>query len=108
MKLEFAHVCIKAKNLAQTEEFYTRILGLEKAFTFYRGGQAIGFYLRISGTEFIEVFEDAAVTSAPSVMAHLCLRTWDIDAAQRELVALPACANPDAAASRRPVSTTPG
>lgn len=87
MKLEYAHICIKAKNLAETEHFYTQVLGLEKAFTFRKGAKAIGCYLRLNGTEFIEVFEDPAAANAPSVMAHLCLRTYDIDAARRTLQA---------------------
>lgn len=87
MKLSYAHLCIKAGDLARTEHFYTQILGLEKVFAFTREGKIIGFYLRITGTQFIEVFADAKAAPGTSLMAHLCLQTDNIEQAQRELAA---------------------
>lgn len=87
MRLSYAHLCIKAKDLARTEHFYTKILGLDKVFSFVKEGKTIGFYLRITGTQFIEVFADAKAAPGPSLLAHLCLQTDSIDQAQRELLA---------------------
>jgi len=55
-----AHVCIGAINLAETEHFYIDLLGMDKAFDFYRDDRQIGFYLRAGESTFIEVFVERA------------------------------------------------
>ena len=76
-----AHVCISARDIAKAEEFYCSVLGLEKQFSFIRGGRARGFYLALPDGTFIEVFERAdAAASEKSLMKHICLRVDDIDA----------------------------
>ena len=51
-----AHVCLTAPDLAATERFYCSTLGFSKVFDFIRGGDVIGFYLRVAPGAYIEVF----------------------------------------------------
>ena len=85
MNLRFAHICIRARDLVDTENFYVNVLGMERVFNFERNGKRFGFYLRIAASEFIEVFEDANATAGDSLIRHLCLEVDDIDAAIAEL-----------------------
>ena len=87
MQPSFAHICVRTRDLKATEQFYTKVLGLKKTFDFVKNGKAIGFYVRISGTNFIEFFEDSKAESVPSSIAHLCLQVDNIDKAQAELSA---------------------
>jgi catechol 2,3-dioxygenase-like lactoylglutathione lyase family enzyme len=78
---QLAHVCIKANNLAETEQFYCGVLGLEKQFEFMRGGEVFGFYLALGSNTFIEVFADAQASAGNRpIIDHLCLEVADIDA----------------------------
>ena len=36
-----AHICIGTKDLAATEDFYCRILGMENVFSFDKNGEII-------------------------------------------------------------------
>ena len=75
-----AHVCISATDIAKAEDFYCRVLGLEKQFSFIRDGRTFGFYLTLPDGTFIEVFEGAgASASEKPLMKHICLRVEDID-----------------------------
>lgn len=85
MKLVYAHICIKTEDLDKTEEFYTQVLGFEKVYNFTKEGKAFGFYLRISGMQFIEVFEANNISSAPAGISHLCLETDSIDDVKERL-----------------------
>jgi glyoxylase I family protein len=85
MGLTYAHICIKAKNLDKTEEFYTQALGLEKVYDFTKEGKIFGFYLRISGMQFIEVFGDDNISDTPGGISHLCLQTDSIDDVKERL-----------------------
>ena len=81
---QLAHVCIGAKNLAETERFYCDLLGLEKKFVFDKAGEAIGFYLALGGNSFIEVFVDSEASAGQRLMLkHFCLEVEDIDAVIR-------------------------
>ncbi len=76
-----AHVCIGAVDLAETERFYRDLLGMEKAFDFFRAGRQIGFYLKTGDSTFIEVFiEDGESGSARPLIRHFCLEVEDLDA----------------------------
>ncbi len=79
MKLAYAHICIKTEDLDKTEEFYTQVLGLEKVFNFTKGRKRLGFYLRISDMQFIEVCEANNISHTPASISHLCLETDKID-----------------------------
>lgn len=74
-----AHVCIGAINLAETEHFYIDLLGMEKAFDFFRDDQQIGYYLRVGGSTFIEVFVEPGVPHQERpLIRHFCLEVEDI------------------------------
>ena len=81
-----AHVCLAATDLAATERFYCRGLGLKKAFDFLRQGSIIGFYLEVGPGSYIEVFQRAEVNAgAASPIQHLCIEVDDIDAVGKRL-----------------------
>lgn len=76
-----AHVCIGATDLAETERFYVGLLGMEKAFDFFRDEQQIGFYLRAGGSTFIEVFvEKGEPEEERPLIRHFCLEVEDLEA----------------------------
>lgn len=76
-----AHVCIGAADLAETERFYQDLLGMEKAFDFFRAGQQIGFYLKAGDSTFIEVFVDNGEANGERPrIKHFCLEVEDLDA----------------------------
>lgn len=80
---QLAHVCIKATDLAATEQFYCGLLGMEKRFRFDKEGTIIGFYLGLGGRTFIEVFADEGAGNAVGkrpLIDHLCLEVDNIDA----------------------------
>lgn len=84
MIIRIAHVCIIARDLAETEHFYCTVLGMTKKFEFQKHEERIGFYLHAGGSTFIEVFKgDSAGPSLP--IRHICLETDDIDAVRRQL-----------------------
>jgi glyoxylase I family protein len=74
-----AHVCVYSSDLARTEAFYCGALGLSIQFRFIREGKLFGFYLKISDSQFIEVFyrENSASPEIPQI-GHICLETDDI------------------------------
>ncbi len=78
---QMAHVCIGAKNLAETERFYCDVLGLTKKFDFDKGGEEIGFYIDLGGNTFVEVFADSEMNEGQRPpIKHFCLEVEDIDA----------------------------
>lgn len=79
-----AHVCIGSTDLAATERFYVEGLDGEKVFEFKKDGQVVGFYIRIAGQNYIEVFQqDEIDEQAPSPISHLCLEVDDIDSVRQ-------------------------
>ncbi len=77
---QLAHVCIGATDLKETERFYVDLLGMEKAFDFFRGDQQIGFYLSLGQNTFIEVFvEDGEPQFERPLIKHFCLEVEDLD-----------------------------
>ena len=79
---QVAHVCILARDLAETRDFYARVLGLPVKFEFLRDGRTFGFYLDAGGRTNVEVFERGEAGIAASArIDHLCLEVEDIDAA---------------------------
>jgi catechol 2,3-dioxygenase-like lactoylglutathione lyase family enzyme len=81
-----AHVCIHSTDLARTEAFYCGVLGLKIQFRFLRDGKLIGFYLRISDSQFIEVFYRPEVPSPEHpAIGHFCLEVDDVGGMCRRL-----------------------
>lgn len=75
-----AHVCIGAVDLDTTEDFYCRILGMEKVFSFKKNEEIKGFYLKVGHETFIEVFPENDQYSGIQKVRHFCLEVDNIDA----------------------------
>lgn len=89
MKIKrIAHVCLKSDDLAATREFY-ELLGARHGFDFRRGGEVIGFYLRVSDRDFIEVFRSDAKPESVGMppLDHVCFETVDIRGLREKLAA---------------------
>lgn len=83
-----AHICLKTADLAATEAFYTEIFGFERQFRFTRGGEVIGFYLRIGDRAFLEAFSAGSpLPSDPAnTLSHFCLETDNLEGLRGKLV----------------------
>ena len=81
-----AHVCLFAKDLDRSLDFYGGALGLRRHFDFFKNGELYGFYLQIDPNHFIEIFK-AGSEEAPGRQRihHLCLEVADIDAVRDAL-----------------------
>jgi lactoylglutathione lyase/glyoxylase I family protein len=80
-----AHVCLHAKDLNKSIEFYSK-LGFTEKFRFTRNGADFGVYLEIAPGNFIEIFEDKNL--GPVVnngLAHFCLEAESIDSVMEKL-----------------------
>lgn len=82
-----AHVCIRTPDLDRTRNFYCDALGLRKLFDFTKAGNVIGFYLKVSGTSYIEVFkaDDTVPPQSSLRLAHFCLETDAIESLREKL-----------------------
>jgi catechol 2,3-dioxygenase-like lactoylglutathione lyase family enzyme len=80
---QLAHICIHTDDLTETEHFYCDVLGLEKGFEFEKDRDPFGFYIKLGGKTFIEVFkgEPAKVGN----IDHIAIETDDIDQVIRTL-----------------------
>lgn len=78
-----AHICIHTNDLAETQRFFCDALGLEKGFEFEKDGALFGFYIKLGGKTFVEVFkgEPAEVGN----IDHIAIETDDIDQVISEL-----------------------
>jgi lactoylglutathione lyase len=83
------HVAIRVKDIDRTLDFYIGRLGFREMFRLEREGRLWLLYLRISDTQFLEVFPEATGDRAPPREAnglnHVCLEVDDIDATIDEL-----------------------
>jgi lactoylglutathione lyase len=83
------HVAIRVKDVDRTLDFYVGRLGFSEMLRLERDGHLWLIYLRITDTQFLEVFPDAEGERAPSREAngfnHLCLEVDSIDQALMEL-----------------------
>lgn len=85
MFTRIAHVCLNVKDLERSIAWY-RKLGLGVMFDFTRGGSRFGVYMRVSGGQFIELFEEPALSAVVNNgIVHFCLETGDIDATMSTL-----------------------
>jgi lactoylglutathione lyase len=84
------HVAIRVKDIDKSLDFYVRKLGFPEMFRLHRDdGKLWIVYLRVTDTQFIELFPDAVGDRAPPAEAiglnHLCLECEDIDVALADL-----------------------
>ncbi|MCP8936938.1 VOC family protein [Alsobacter sp. SYSU M60028] len=85
------HVAIRVKDVDRTLAFYVGQLGFKEMMRLDRDGRLWLLYLRITDTQFLEVFPDGEGERASGKEAvgynHLCLEVSDIEAAVAELAA---------------------
>ncbi|KAA0697934.1 VOC family protein [Neorhizobium sp. P12A] len=85
------HIAVSVKDIERSMDFYVNKLGFEEMFRLERDGRLWIVYLRITDTQFIELFPDGVGDSAPPFANvgynHLCLEVDDIDAAIAEITA---------------------
>ena len=86
-----AHVAIRVKDVERTLDFYVRKLGMREMMRLARDGRLWLLYLRITDTQFLEVFPEGVGERASERDAvgfnHICLEMADINVALRELEA---------------------
>jgi lactoylglutathione lyase len=86
-----AHVAIRVKDVDRSLDFYVGKLGMREMMRLDRDGRLWLLYLRITDTQFLEVFPEGVGERAAEREAvgfnHICLEVGDIDAALRELQA---------------------
>jgi lactoylglutathione lyase len=86
-----AHVAIRVKDVDRTLDFYVGKLGMREMMRLDRDGRLWLLYLRITDTQFLEVFPEGVGERAAEREAvgfnHICLEIGDIDVALRELQA---------------------
>jgi lactoylglutathione lyase len=84
-----AHVAIRVKDVERTLDFYSNKLGMREMMRLDRDGRLWLLYLRITDTQFLEVFPEGVGERAAERDAvgfnHMCLEVADIDIALREL-----------------------
>ncbi|MDP0501716.1 MAG: VOC family protein [Verrucomicrobiota bacterium JB022] len=83
-----AHTCIRTSNLSTTHRFYCDVLGMEHLFDFFRAGEVVGSYFKITEGQYIEVFYEPRIEtdSGSHVLFHFCLECADIHATRQKLV----------------------
>lgn len=84
------HVAIKVADVERTLRFYREAFGFGELMRLNRDDGTLWLvYLRITDTQFLEVFPGARGTQAPDEDAnglnHLCLEVGDMDAALARL-----------------------
>jgi len=79
MFTRIAHVCLTARDLQRSVDYYEK-LGLTRVFRFTRKGSTFGFYMELSPGAFVEIFEDPNLGQVVNNgIIHFCLETDDID-----------------------------
>lgn len=77
------HIAIRVKDIDKTLAFYRDKLGFKEMFRLEREGKLWLMYLRVTDTQYIELFPDAVGDRAPSRDAvglnHICLEVDSID-----------------------------
>lgn len=83
------HIAVSVKNIERSLDFYVNKLGFTEMFRLERDERLWIVYLRITDTQYIELFPDAVGESAPPFanvgFNHLCLEVDNIDEAIAEL-----------------------
>jgi lactoylglutathione lyase len=85
------HIAIKVKDIEATLRFYVGQLGFQEMFRLDRDGKLWIIYLRLTDTQYLEIFpgEDRERAPGPEKTGynHMCLEVPDINAAAGELEA---------------------
>jgi lactoylglutathione lyase len=85
------HIAIRVKDVTRSLDFYIGKLGFEEMFRLDRDGRLWLMYLRITDTQFLEIFPEGEGERAPAREVigynHLCLETSDLDATLADLAA---------------------
>ena len=82
-----AHVCLFAKDLNRSLDFYCGALGLPRHFDFFKDGELFGFYLQLDPNHFIEIFKAGPDEECRRQrIHHLCLEVEDLDAVRDALI----------------------
>ena len=76
---QLAHICIHTSYLEKTENFYCKILGLQKKFNFNKEGRLFGFYIDLGNKTFLEFFYDSESPNQNSAIKHFCLEVENIE-----------------------------
>jgi lactoylglutathione lyase len=86
------HVALRVKDIERSLEFYTGALGFPEMFRLDRDGRLWLLYLKITNTQFLELFPEAEGETVPGPTHvgynHMCLAVPDIEATVRELAAM--------------------
>jgi lactoylglutathione lyase len=88
--LGIAHVAIKVSDIARTLAFYERVFGFREMMRLNNAdGSLFLLYLRITDTQYLEVFPNAATDRASDNDAnglnHFCLHVSDPDAVKAKI-----------------------
>ena len=84
-----AHVAIMVADIDRTLDFYVNKLGFERIMHLDRDDKLWLVYLRVTDTQFIEIFHEGKGPGAPGAEMigynHLCLSVPDIEKSVAEL-----------------------
>lgn len=86
----FAHVAIKVKDIDRTLEWYERVFGFREMMRLNNSdGSLFLLYLRVTDTQFLEVFpnarEDRALDNDGNGINHFCFQVSDPDAVKARI-----------------------
>jgi lactoylglutathione lyase len=86
------HVAIRVKDIDRSLDFYINKLGFKEMLRLGKDGALWLVYLRITDTQYLEVFPQGTGDRAPEREVvgynHMCLEVPDIELSVRELEAL--------------------
>jgi lactoylglutathione lyase len=91
--LGIAHVAIKVKDIGRTLEWYERVFGFREMMRLNNAdGSLFLLYLRMTDTQYLEVFpnarEDRAADNDANGLNHFCLHVSDPDAVHAHITGL--------------------
>ena len=83
------HIAMRVKEIERTLIFYRDKLGFQEMFRLERDGKLMLIYLRVTDTQYIELFPEAVGDRAPGREAnglnHICLEVDSIDGVLADL-----------------------
>ena len=86
------HIAIRVKDMDRSLAFYVGKLGFKEMLRLEREGKLWLLYLRVTDTQYLEIFPDGEGERAPEREAvgynHMCFEVPDIEQTARELETL--------------------